>query len=76
MESRKVHADGKKLCPGKNGVHKLSGLGYRFVVVFGQADKILTSVMKFSKFLRFNCKAGPGYLNGYTVLIDLSMAII
>ena len=38
MESRKIHADGNKVSPGKNGVHKPSGLGYRFVV-FRQADK-------------------------------------
>ena len=38
MESRKIHADGNKLCPGKNGVHKPSGLGYRFFVL-RQADK-------------------------------------
>ena len=75
MESRKIHADRNKLCPGKNGVHKPSGLGYRFVVL-RQADKNSSNCYEFSKFLHFNCKAGPGCLNRYTVLIYLSMAII
>ena len=34
---RKVHADGNKLCPGKNGSYKPSGLGGRLIVVVRQA---------------------------------------
>ena len=29
--TRKVHADGNKLCPGKNGSHKISSLGGRSI---------------------------------------------
>ena len=34
-------ADGNKICLGKNGGHKLSGLGGRSIVVVREADEIL-----------------------------------
>ena len=36
-KTRKVHVDGNKFCPGKNGDHYPSGLGGRLVVVVKQA---------------------------------------
>ena len=32
-ENKKALADRNKLCPGKNGGHKFSGLGCRLIVV-------------------------------------------
>ena len=37
METRKVHADGNKHCPGKNGDYMLSSLDSRSISVSRQA---------------------------------------
>ena len=74
-ENKKVLADRNKLCPGKNGGHKFSGLGCRLIVVGNEWHKIL-AVYKVLKFNNFNSKVCLGWWNGYIANADNFVPII